>query len=123
MAKQVASTALDIGPLIDALLEGVRNIVHEELATMKKAEGETLISSAEACKIFRPAVSRPTLARWTSEGYLKSYRIASRVWYKESEIIQAAKHLKPYKTNYALNRQTEFCLGEAIDQKSGQTSS
>ena len=73
--------------------------------TIKKLLGEVvpavndekLIGTEEACKLFVPAISRQTLANWTKEGLLKVYKLSGRIYYKQSEIISAAKELKPYK--------------------------
>lgn len=82
---------------LDELLSRVREIVKEERRLeLQQAVGERLISPAEACKLFHPAISRVTLQAWTDAGHLKRYDIASRVYYRYSEIIDAAKHLKKY---------------------------
>ena len=65
----------------------------------KVAQEEKLLSASEACKLFVPAISRLTLIRWTKADLLKEYRIGGRVYYKQSEIIEAAKHLEKYKSN------------------------
>ena len=64
----------------------------------KEAQDERLLSATEACKLFIPAISRLTLIRWTKADYLKEHRIGGRVYYKQSEIIESAKHLEKYKS-------------------------
>jgi len=69
-----------------------------ELFKAKQMQSETLLSAADACKVFVPAISRLTLIRWTQAGHLKEHRIGGRVYYKHSEIIESAKHLEKYKS-------------------------
>lgn len=63
----------------------------------KEAQEERLLSAGEACKLFVPAISRLTLIRWTKADYLKEHRIGGRVYYRQSEVIESAKHLEKYK--------------------------
>ncbi|MCA2854702.1 MAG: helix-turn-helix domain-containing protein [Chitinophagaceae bacterium] len=80
------------------ILDGLRAIVKEEITSEhSKAVGEKLISPAEACKLFNPIISKVTLTAWTKAGHLRDYRLGGRVFYRQSEIIEAAKHLKKYK--------------------------
>ena len=63
----------------------------------QEAQEEKLLSASEACKLFIPAISRLTLIRWTKADYLKEHRIGGRVYYRQSEVIEGAKHLGKYK--------------------------
>jgi len=56
-----------------------------------------LLSPAETCKMFNPAISKVTLAAWTKRGLLNESRIGGRVYYKQSEIIAGLTTLKKYK--------------------------
>jgi hypothetical protein len=69
----------------------------------KEAQNEKLLSAAEACKLFVPAISRLTLIRWTKADYLKEHRLGGRIYYRQSEVIEAAKHLKKYKSKHRHN--------------------
>jgi len=83
---------------VDSLLKQLRQIVKEEIrAEHTQMEGEKLFSPSEACKVFHPAISKPTLASWTAAGFLKRYDIGGRVYYRYSEIIEATKTMKRYK--------------------------
>lgn len=64
----------------------------------KEALEERLLSAGEACKLFVPAISRLTLIRWTKADFLQEHRIGGRVYYRQSEVIEAAKHLEKYKS-------------------------
>ena len=83
-------------PLAD-LIQQIGNVFDEKIKVKSQGEKEALISSEEACNVFRPRITRPTLQAWTDQGLLKSYRLAGRVWYKHSEIISAATEIKRYK--------------------------
>ncbi|MCF8450691.1 MAG: helix-turn-helix domain-containing protein [Taibaiella sp.] len=67
----------------------------------KEAQDERLLSAGEACKMFVPAISRLTLIRWTKADYLKEHRIGGRVYYRQSQVIDAAKHIVKYKNRKA----------------------
>jgi excisionase family DNA binding protein len=85
---------------IEDLLEQFRAIVREEMKQEKKQENdEKLLSPAEACKLFVPAISRTTIDKWVADGRLKRYDLGGRVWFKQSEIFESAKSLKKYKSN------------------------
>lgn len=70
------------------------------LLDAKEAQDERLLSAGEACKMFVPAISRLTLIRWTKADYLIEHRIGGRVYYRQSEVIAAAKHLEKYKSKH-----------------------
>ena len=80
------------------LLAKFQEIVEAAInAKHQKDIGEKLISPKEACKIFQPSISRVTLDAWTASEKLIRYDIGGRVYYRYSEIIEAAKTLKRYK--------------------------
>lgn len=58
---------------------------------------ERLYSPEETRKLFHPAISRGTLSNWTKAGYLQSYSIGGKVFYKNSEVLEAAKGLRKFK--------------------------
>ena len=75
--------------------EIIREIVRSELKNFAqlKIEAEVeLITRKEAAKIL--GVSLPTLARWSKEGFVKSYRISSKIRYKRFEVIDSLKARK-----------------------------
>ena len=74
--------------LISKSIEAFRQTVQEE----------KLLSPAETCKIFQPAISRVTLANWTAAGHLQKHMIGAKPFYKMSEVLEAGKTLKRYKT-------------------------
>ena len=90
--EQVPAAVEELHNKLDSL-SGKLSVLFEA----KGAQEERLLSAAEACKVFVPAISRLTLIRWTKADYLKEHRIGGRVYYKQSEIIESAKHLVKYK--------------------------
>lgn len=83
-------------PIAD-LISQLREVIKQEvLAAQKLQQDERLISVAEACKLFVPAISRPTLEKLSSEGKITKRHLNSRVYYKQSEVLEAAKVFKKY---------------------------
>ncbi len=68
--------------------EAIINGVKEELLILKKEfkvkESDELMSRQEVAKHFK--ANETTIWRWEKQGYLKSYGIGNRVYYKRSEI-------------------------------------
>jgi len=82
---------------LDQLIASIREVVKQELAVEhQKAEEGKLLSPAEACKLFDPAISRVTLSKWTNEGLIPVQKIGGRVYYKQSDILTAGSQLKRY---------------------------
>jgi hypothetical protein len=85
---------------VESLETTLRQIIRSELAAAKKEDvQEQLLSPKQACALFVPAVSKTTLAKWTRDGDLTSYRIGGRVFYKHAEVVTAVKELKRYRRN------------------------
>ena len=83
---------------LDTLLQSLRSIIKEEIQAEQLNDlKEKLLSPAEACKIFQPKISKPTLSSWTDKGLITEYRLGGRIFYRYSELIEAAKTLKKYK--------------------------
>jgi hypothetical protein len=61
----------------------------------QKAEAE-LLSPAEVCKLFSPAISKPTLESYAEKGLLKKYYLEGRTWYKRGEVLASLKEIKRY---------------------------
>lgn len=88
---------------VSELILGVAQKVMEALSAKQEQElQEKLLSPSETCKLFQPAISKPTLAKWTREGRLQEYRMNGRVFYKYSEVLQSLKTLKRYKREMSI---------------------
>lgn len=82
----------------DVLIDKMRDVIKEELQIMKLRESDQFISAAETCKLFKPAISKGTLIKWTRQGLLQDHRFGGRVYYKKSEIMEMSKKLKKYQS-------------------------
>ena len=83
-----------IQQLIAELSPHVRLIVQEELHAAQNSLEEKYISEKEARKIL--PVTAPTFGSVRSKGLFPSYRVGARVFYKPSEIMEAAKRIRKY---------------------------
>lgn len=86
----------------DQLIELLRPMIKEEMHRVISEQEERLLSPAEACKLFKPAITKATLASWTKQGFLQEHRIGGRVFYLQSEILASTIKLSKYKngSNY-----------------------
>lgn len=78
------------------IAEMIKPMIVETIREVLQEKEEKLLSPAEVCKKFEPAISKTTLASWTKQGYLTEYRIGGRVFYKMSEVFKKAKVLCRY---------------------------
>lgn len=84
----------------DYFFDKIREIVRDEIN--KKQAGEfqnKMLSVEEARKLFNPAVSKQTLSKWSKEGLVPAHRIGGRIYYKHSELTEAAKKIRLYDHN------------------------
>jgi len=73
-------------------------MIREEVRLLISEQEEKLISPAEACKLFKPAITKATLASWTEKGWLQEHRIGGRVFYLQSEILASTSKLGKYRS-------------------------
>ena len=92
---QLILSPFTLGELTDSLKAMVVEVITDQ---QQKQFNEKLVSPAEACKLFSPKISLPTLAAWEKLGYFSAQRIGGRVFYRQSEILQAGKTLRKYKS-------------------------
>lgn len=93
--------------LIPVTLDTLKNILQEVVDnSLQKQTQQTieagLLSPAETCKIFNPAISKVTLHSWTKDGLIPVHRIGGRIFYKHAEVIEAAKRIKKFDRNKPL---------------------
>lgn len=83
---------------LTTLLNEIQAIVEAAIKADKSNQfEEKLISPAEACKMFQPTISKPTLTAWARSGHLHSKKIGGRVFYNKGQILEAGKTLQRYK--------------------------
>lgn len=93
ISKTIQIEAVDAADFIEQL----RLIVREEVcAAMIKIESEKFISPAEACRMFVPAITRPTLDKLCREGILTKQFVGARVFFKQSDIEKALQSYKRF---------------------------
>jgi excisionase family DNA binding protein len=79
------------------LLEKIEQIIDRRLETLRpsKQEASEYITRKEVADILK--ITLPTLRDWTRLGWLKSYKIGTRVLYKRKEVEQAIEGLLTHK--------------------------
>lgn len=76
----------------NSILKGVKEQIGELKSSYQPKSPEELLTRAETAELLKINIS--TLSYWTKQGKLKSYGVASRVYYKRSEIMEAIVELK-----------------------------
>lgn len=98
MGTDIILTGTPLAEFIQQLITGLspqlRLIVQEELQSTQKETEEKFIPEKEARKIL--PVTAPTFRAYRSQGLFPSYRVGGRIFYKPSEIIEAAKRIRKY---------------------------
>lgn len=78
---------------VDELLEAIKVNVRQEINSLKgelslpQNDNEELLNRSEVCELLR--ISEPTLWQWGKEGRIKCHKIASRNYYKKSDVMAA----------------------------------
>jgi hypothetical protein len=93
LANQILLSGISPSQLVELL----RPMIREEVRLVMAEQEEKLISPAEACKLFKPAITKATLASWTEKGWLQEHRIGGRVFYLQSEILASTLKLGKYR--------------------------
>jgi hypothetical protein len=84
----------------EQLIESLRPMIREEVRLVFLEQEERLLSPAETCKLFIPAITKATLTAWTDKGWLQEHRIGGRVFYLKSEVLASTLTLGKYKNGY-----------------------
>ena len=84
----------------EQLIESLRPMIKEEVRLVFSEQEERLLSPAETCKLFIPAITKATLTSWTEKGWLQDHRIGGRVFYLKSEVLASTLTLGKYKNVY-----------------------
>jgi excisionase family DNA binding protein len=86
------------GIKVDELLAKIEQLLDAKIGNQPQEAKEPqshYITRKEAAQLLR--VSLPTLHDWTKQGWVESYKIASRVFYRRLEIEEALKSAETYK--------------------------
>lgn len=92
-ANQVLLTPIPVDVFMNQILSTIN---HAFETKQRKEFEEKLLTAAEACKIFSPAIAKSTLHQWTAQGLIPVHRLGGRIFYKYSEIIESAKRIRKY---------------------------
>lgn len=71
----------------DQLDERLRNVVRHELKNLAtQVPEEKLLTRTQAAQFLN--VSLPTISSWEKQGYVKSHRVGTRVFFKQSDLLK-----------------------------------
>jgi hypothetical protein len=82
---------------LDVLIQQIREVVKQEIKADQQQAEEKLLSVAEACQLFKPAISRQTLTNWTKDGLIPMSKYGGKNYYKLTDVLAAGTTLKRYK--------------------------
>lgn len=88
---------------VEELTEIFRDLIREEIhAKNEKELKEKLLSPEETCKLFSPAITKPTLESYSQKELLKKYSLGGRTWFKYHEVMEAVKEIKRFSRNNSI---------------------
>lgn len=91
--SEIILNGLSVDELISQIDSLIVSRINAAMEKLKADETHKLLSIEETCCLFVPKITRQTLHNWTSQGLIKSHTIGRSVFYKYSDIIDAAKPL------------------------------
>ncbi len=92
---------------LDQLSGLLTSIIRQEIRIKTEEDlHEKFLSPEETCKLFKPAISKPTLESYAEKGLLQKHYLGGRTWFKYSEVIAALKTLKRYQRTPHLSDQS-----------------
>lgn len=90
-------TKEDLNSIKDAILPDIQLMIEGALKKIASEElAEKFLSVDEARKLFDPEVSRGTMYNWENAGYIQSYLIGGKRYFKYSELLEAVQRIKKY---------------------------
>lgn len=71
----------------EELDERLRNAVRSELKNLPLAKAEDkLLTRTQAAQYLN--ISLPTISAWEKQGFVKSHRVGTRIFFKQSELVK-----------------------------------
>lgn len=67
------------------LKDCIQQVIHQELAVLKKDESEIYLKNDEVCKLLQ--VTKPTVENHVKKGFYKKHYVGSRVFFNKKEIV------------------------------------
>ena len=85
------------GITVNDLLLQIEQLIDAKIGVLPKNENKQsgYLSRKEVAALLK--ITLQTLHDWTKYGYLKKYKIGSRVLYKKSEVIEALEKVSSFK--------------------------
>jgi excisionase family DNA binding protein len=85
------------GIKVNELLERIGQLIDSKIGVLptKNEKQSEYVTRAEVAKLLR--ISLPTLHDWTKQGWLKAYKMGTRVLYKQHEIEAAIPQVYQFK--------------------------
>jgi excisionase family DNA binding protein len=86
------------GVKLNELLERIGQLIDAKISHLpqtKTKEQSGYLSRKEVSELLK--ITLPTLHDWTKLNYLKSYKMGTRVLYKESEVIEMLERVPSFK--------------------------
>jgi excisionase family DNA binding protein len=85
------------GVTLNDLLSRIEQLLDSKIGShqTQKNEQSDYLSRKEVSKLLK--ITLPTLHDWTKLGYLKSYKIGTRVLYKQCEVIETLENVPSFK--------------------------
>ena len=92
---QIMLTGMNLSDLLEKIGQVVKKELDKVLHNDEKPKATKYLTRKEVANLVN--VTLPTLNEWTKLGWLQSYKIGSRVLYKESEIMASIEKLATFK--------------------------
>lgn len=86
-------TSVPLNELTDIIRDCVRSEVDKKPPALTEDNPNELLTIKEAAKLLKK--SKTTLNKWKKNGTIPSHRLASRVYFKKQELIEAMKSAPP----------------------------
>lgn len=94
MTNGIILSGLTLNDLLEKIGEVVENRLGKSVPQKQEIQSDYL-SRKEVSKLLK--ITLPTLHDWTKQGILKSYKIGTRVLYKETEVKQTLERVPLFK--------------------------
>jgi hypothetical protein len=97
MEGQLIINGLSLEQFISKLSEVVRIEAEDAFRKIKADElQDKLLTPKEACKVFHPAISLPTLTAWSEAGHFEKRHIGGRTFYRYGDLINCGRIKKKF---------------------------
>lgn len=89
MTNLIVTTPIELEAMIFNSISKALTLQQQVSTIESRPAEETLITRIEAAGLLQ--VSLRTLGTWTIKGYVQSYRLNRRIYYKRNEILDSLK--------------------------------